>query len=66
MFGLLPSIPWGSTQTELVTIMGYAVAMLVALLLVSLGVRMLIKWSHAGIRAQHFAENGWDSDGNDL
>lgn len=40
---------FASTQTALVTEMGYAVALVVALLLIGLGVRMLVKWSRRGI-----------------
>ena len=40
---------FASTQTALVTEMGYGVALVVALLLIGLGVRMLIKWSRKGI-----------------
>lgn len=45
MFGTAMEITFSSTQAKLVTIMGLAVGMLVALLLVGPGVRMLIKWA---------------------
>jgi len=38
-----------TTQASLVTEMGYGVALVVALLLIGLGVKMLIKWSKKGV-----------------
>lgn len=45
------SATFASTQTALVTELGYGVALVVALLLIGLGVRMLIKWSKKGVSA---------------
>jgi len=40
-----------STKAALTTELGYGVALVVALLLIGLGVRMLIKWSKKGVSA---------------
>lgn len=42
---------FASTQASLVTELGYGVALVVALLLIGLGVRMLIKWSKKGVHS---------------
>lgn len=42
---------FNTTQASLVTEIGYGVALVVALLLIGLGVRMLIKWSKKGVSA---------------
>ncbi len=38
-----------TTQASLVTEIGYGVALVVALLVIGLGVRMLVKWSKLGV-----------------
>jgi predicted transporter len=42
---------FASTQASLLTELGYGVALVVALLLVGLGVRMIVKWSKKGVSA---------------
>ena len=42
---------FSTTQASLITELGYGVALVVALLLIGLGVRMLIKWSKKGVSA---------------
>lgn len=42
---------FSSTQSQLVTELGYGVALVVALLLIGLGVRMLVKWSRHGVKS---------------
>jgi len=45
------SATFTSVQSSLVTELGYGVALVVALLLIGLGVRMLIKWSKHGVHS---------------
>jgi predicted transporter len=40
---------FASTQTSLLTQMGYGVALVVALLLLGIGIRMLVKWAKMGV-----------------